>query len=185
MYCKHCGKQIADDSVYCQFCGSKQDIDDASKSDRQNVKVELEGELKTTFSPKFPELTGLQNFCKNNIAILLIYGIWFVLNFILLVSGDGRNGFWPHPYLHRETLAEHSYKQYLPWSDKFVDSKFWDLGPEEITLDWDIDRYGWSEFLTYVVLIPLIIIAIRYIYKYFKNKSETTKFDPSEGLRRD
>ncbi len=25
MYCKHCGKQIADDSTFCQFCGGKLD----------------------------------------------------------------------------------------------------------------------------------------------------------------
>ena len=25
MYCKHCGKQIADDSMFCEFCGGKQD----------------------------------------------------------------------------------------------------------------------------------------------------------------
>ena len=25
MYCKHCGKKIADDSKYCNFCGGKQD----------------------------------------------------------------------------------------------------------------------------------------------------------------
>ena len=23
MYCKHCGKQIADDSSFCQYCGEK------------------------------------------------------------------------------------------------------------------------------------------------------------------
>lgn len=25
MYCKHCGKQITEDSSYCQYCGGKQD----------------------------------------------------------------------------------------------------------------------------------------------------------------
>lgn len=25
MYCKHCGKQIADDSAFCQYCGGKVD----------------------------------------------------------------------------------------------------------------------------------------------------------------
>ena len=25
MYCKHCGRQIADDSMFCEFCGGKQD----------------------------------------------------------------------------------------------------------------------------------------------------------------
>jgi hypothetical protein len=26
MYCKHCGKEIADNSTFCQYCGGKQDI---------------------------------------------------------------------------------------------------------------------------------------------------------------
>ena len=31
MHCKHCGKEIADNSSFCQYCGAKQDI--ASKTD--------------------------------------------------------------------------------------------------------------------------------------------------------
>jgi uncharacterized membrane protein YvbJ len=26
MYCKHCGKQIDEDSVFCQYCGKPQDV---------------------------------------------------------------------------------------------------------------------------------------------------------------
>lgn len=26
MYCKYCGKGIADDSLNCQYCGGKQDV---------------------------------------------------------------------------------------------------------------------------------------------------------------
>ena len=25
MYCKHCGKEIADNSVFCKYCGGKTD----------------------------------------------------------------------------------------------------------------------------------------------------------------
>lgn len=31
MYCKKCGKIIADDSVYCNYCGAKQTIDIVDK----------------------------------------------------------------------------------------------------------------------------------------------------------
>ena len=27
MYCKHCGKVIADDSKFCQHCGGKQTVE--------------------------------------------------------------------------------------------------------------------------------------------------------------
>lgn len=33
MYCKHCGKQIADDSSFCQYCGGKLDNSTAGHKD--------------------------------------------------------------------------------------------------------------------------------------------------------
>ena len=32
MYCKHCGKEIADDSKFCQHCGGKQTEESVSSS---------------------------------------------------------------------------------------------------------------------------------------------------------
>lgn len=32
MYCKHCGKEIADDSKYCQYCGGSQGQESKSSS---------------------------------------------------------------------------------------------------------------------------------------------------------
>lgn len=37
MYCKHCGKEIADNSNFCQYCGGKQDIN--TTTNRQDSKV--------------------------------------------------------------------------------------------------------------------------------------------------
>ena len=32
MYCKHCGKEIADDSVFCQYCGGElQELENEEK----------------------------------------------------------------------------------------------------------------------------------------------------------
>ena len=33
MYCKHCGKEIADDSKFCQYCGGSQTTENASPND--------------------------------------------------------------------------------------------------------------------------------------------------------
>ena len=33
MYCKHCGREIADDSKFCRHCGGSQTIEDAPHND--------------------------------------------------------------------------------------------------------------------------------------------------------
>ena len=37
-------------------------------------------------------------------------------------------------------------------------------------LDWDLDYYDFGEFCVYALLIPAIIVGIRYIYKLVKEK---------------
>lgn len=50
MYCKHCGKEIADDSTFCNYCGGKQsstnqnihnDDDTTAKIEVSPIKVEV------------------------------------------------------------------------------------------------------------------------------------------------
>jgi len=189
MYCKYCGKQIADDSTFCQYCGRKQSSNIELKTEQHNLRVELGGNLKASLAPELPKFTGLKNFYKNHAVLVLTYGLWFFLNLLLLINGDDRKGFWPHTYTDRDRVAEHTHLEYIPWTGQTVEGKSWDLGPEETKWDWDIDRYGWSEFLVYVVLIPFLIFIGFRIFKYFKDgrnrPTRLTKFNPSEGLRRD
>ena len=186
MYCKHCGKQISDDSTFCQYCGGQQNnIDPVS---RETLKVELGGEVKASLTPELPKLTGLKNFCEKNLTLILIYSVWLIINVLLLVNGGDRKGFWPHTYTHRERVAEHTHFEYIPWTEHTVETKSWDLGPEETKISWDVDTYGLSEFLIYVVLIPLLIYIGFQVFRYYKkqgsNPKKTIKFDPSEGLRK-
>lgn len=50
MYCKHCGKMIADDSKFCQHCGGKQDTHDSVLADsgdnNTTNKIEMEQKVK-------------------------------------------------------------------------------------------------------------------------------------------
>ena len=39
MYCKKCGKEIADDSVFCRYCGEKQDV-----FDNHDIQIEADEE---------------------------------------------------------------------------------------------------------------------------------------------
>ena len=38
MFCKHCGKEIADNSAFCQYCGGKQDVIDTT-SNSEEIKL--------------------------------------------------------------------------------------------------------------------------------------------------
>jgi len=58
MYCKKCGKKIADDSRYCQHCGGFQE-----------------------------ENAGFTNLSVKGKKWLWFYGIWFVANLIMLFWG--------------------------------------------------------------------------------------------------
>ena len=65
MYCKKCGKEIPEDSSYCNHCGTKQ--------------KEI----------SFNKLTDKQ---KNYV---LAYIIWLVVNILLLINGKNLDGFFP------------------------------------------------------------------------------------------
>jgi len=82
MYCKHCGKEIADDSKFCQHCGGKLDND---------VEV-IKGES------HIDKITS-KLFSNINKKYLYAYIVWVVINVILLISGGGyigaTNSFYP------------------------------------------------------------------------------------------
>lgn len=91
MYCKHCGKEIADDSKFCQYCGGK--IDDIiSPSQDKILKENLEG--KTT-NDNNSKNSSTNKWLKWGV----IYAIYVVLNILLLVSGNdspiSNEYFWP------------------------------------------------------------------------------------------
>ena len=89
MFCKHCGKQIADDSKFCQYCGKK---NDNSLPTSQGVSIEDANELKTT---------NVNQSSNKWLKWGIIYAIYVVLNILLLVSGDSIGSrsatdyFWP------------------------------------------------------------------------------------------
>ena len=85
MYCKHCGKEIADNSMFCQFCGG-------------NLQ-----ELKTR-KAKESLLTRFQSFSKGWQVAIMVYIVWFFAGMCVLIgmAPYGRRGdydfsevFWP------------------------------------------------------------------------------------------
>ena len=137
MYCKQCGKQISDDSIYCRHCGCRQS---------EVISSESEGDLNSTFSNGLDK-NHLKSLLSNKLGWLIGYGIYVIINVLFLVGGDtsstAKEDFWP-----------------------FGDPHF--LGHEPFNLnDYDI-----TEFLVYVLLIPLVLGWFWHIPKKDKQSIE-------------
>lgn len=110
MYCKHCGREIDDNSSFCKFCGKSQDS---------------------------------TNNTLTNKPIWIIYMIWAVANLYLLMGekeGDTSEYFFPCIF------------------------------NEDYYMHWNKTYYDFSEFITYVFLLPLICYVIYKIYKKHTDK---------------
>ncbi len=67
MYCKQCGKEIADNSVFCQHCGCKQDAK-TTPSEKKIIEI----------------TTTTINLSDKSKKWLVIYGAWFLMTLIFL-----------------------------------------------------------------------------------------------------
>lgn len=97
MYCKHCGKEIADDSKFCNYCGGGQ----------------LEN-LETIEVPK-EKMRTEKNFFSENVKFGLIgYGLWVVLNLYWLLSGEKSDeaNIYFQPFAAFEEYYESYYSYY-------------------------------------------------------------------------
>lgn len=132
MYCKYCGKNIANDSNFCQRCGRKQDIviDSTKKEEITSMKDNHNG--------KIIEIPTIKtNYSEKTKWIILGYGIWLTFNLFCLFAGNKFNA------------TEH----FLPFSD-----------------EWGLSYYDISEFIVYIVGLPLVIWGIMLFRKRLKEK---------------
>ena len=119
MYCKHCGKQIADDSTFCQYCGGKvmngsptQDssiilpVKGDNKSEESTpevvistkeanpIQVEFSKKGKNNSSTIANEIVGNLKMVGIALCIFLVY----MMGFVLIRSKDakplGENSYW-------------------------------------------------------------------------------------------
>lgn len=67
MFCKHCGKEIADDSAFCQYCGEQL---------QEKEKKQSSGSL----------LNRFKSLSKGWQITIMIYAIWFVAGICILVG---------------------------------------------------------------------------------------------------
>lgn len=65
MYCKHCGKEIADDSAFCQYCG---------------------GQLQEERKLKFISFKRFQSLSRNWQICIMCYVVWFLAGICVLIG---------------------------------------------------------------------------------------------------
>ena len=172
MYCKHCGKHISEDSTFCQYCGGKQ-VDDNNISDH-NQNININGNLNLSHGDSL--LNKIFQFCSKYKSICIAYAIWFILNLILLICGSDKDGFFPRIFKDYNWWHEYT----MPTTRAGYEKYSW-------AIEWEIEYYGWAEFIFYVALLPLVIYVIYILIKKYNTQNPKTplRFNPSEGLRRD
>ena len=84
MYCKHCGKQITDDSKFCQHCGGNQE--DTTTTSSTEVSSDSPSKEKVVEIP-----TIKANFSDTTKWWIIGCGIWLVINLYWLFAGDKSN----------------------------------------------------------------------------------------------
>lgn len=68
MYCKHCGKEISDDSSFCQYCG---------------------GQLQEEKKPKVSVLKRFRSLSRGWQITIMSYVTWFLMWILVLICVDG------------------------------------------------------------------------------------------------
>ena len=149
MYCKHCGKQIADDSKFCQNCGGIQD--DVSL---QNCSAETTS--KATEEKKIVEIPKIKaNLSDTTKWWICGCGIWVVINLYWLFAGD---------------KSSSASEYFQPFSDQ-MDSSY--------------SYYDITEFIVYVIGLPLIAWGLTMLNKKLNNDSENSTQSLESDTRKD
>ena len=141
MYCKHCGKEIADDSRFCQHCGRNLDalIDDSKEKETASRDMDSQG--------VFIKIPTLKSKVPQKIMWLsCAYIIWGLFNLYWLFAGE-KSGY--------------AVQYFQPFANISSEYSYYDI----------------TEFIVYVVGIPLAIWGVMLLLKRYRdNKAAILKF---------
>ena len=92
MYCKHCGKPIADDSSFCQYCGSKVDSCLIQKNDNTSIN---ENNIKPSIN-KGNTIKKNANYQQQHLKTLKRVGKWILVCVCVSLLGfwDSKKIYW-------------------------------------------------------------------------------------------
>ena len=144
MHCKHCGKQIANDSKFCSFCGgnveSIESLDHPKQETKQNLSSKKDESSKTDIkdeqiiNPKtVKKIEGLLGIGLSK-KVIGIYLVWFLIHLVLLLI-------------------------YWNSEDSFTRQYFWPFSKYST-----IESYHFTEFFFYTI-IPILILVIINLFK--------------------
>ncbi len=119
MYCKHCGRQVDDNSIYCPYCGKRliltnqygEEKEQREKEDIRNHQIKSKSKSRTNKNTKFPYPWGL--------VILILLAILGSLIFVLL-SQFGGDIPWISRFLRQSGNKSENkslYDNYIPPAD--------------------------------------------------------------------
>jgi len=144
MYCKNCGKEIPNDSKFCQHCGSGQSNNDSIQSER-----DCDNSASDNYKSNYGNIINVLSKSKKLIGI---YAIWVIINIILYCFGEKYVGSFvdlnSKNYFYPFTNANHPFV-----STHIFDARFYDI----------------TELLFYIILLPLVVFyGIQFIKKWNK-----------------
>lgn len=164
MYCKHCGREIADDSKFCRHCGGSQTIEDAPHNDVSKQKIH-----NIIVDSKDKEPSAIMYFVKNKIYIIL-YVVWIVINVLLLLQGESN--------VYEQTRTNFYSGGFSIDSNTFKSNEvfypFTSVG-YQTSYSFNVKYYDWTEFLVYCLLIPLIVYILIMVWKSSIGEGAKTK----------
>lgn len=106
MYCKNCGKEIADDSKFCQYCGTAQITEPAKEQPKPapEKKVVEIPTIKTNLSNKAKVWIG-------------VYAGWVLINFLCIFLNGQTLGDNEHFYpFERDDLEYYDFTEFLVYA---------------------------------------------------------------------
>ena len=86
---------------------------------------------------------------KREKICLKVYIVWFLIHCALLGAGENEDGFFP--------WNSYGFRWY------------------NLRCDWNVDHYGFPEFIVYVALIPVVMYFIYSSRKQNKNENKTSQ----------
>ena len=142
MYCKHCGKQIADDSSFCQYCGGKvtdesllQESSTILPANNENnseestpeviiatkganpIQVEVSKKGKDNNSTIANEIVGNLKMAGIALCIFLVYMMGFVLIHLKDVKPLDENSYWGESCYDPATMSS---SQMFHWQQHYA-----------------------------------------------------------------
>lgn len=131
MYCKNCGKEIDDSSRYCKFCGTDLSENEISRNPDKNGSG-----YRTNV-----QLDGKINHSLDPNQVTSIKA--FLQSNAVLIC----------------TYSIWFILNVVFWAAGEDENGFWPYNGND-HLSWDLDRYGLTEFLVYVLLIPFVTLSM-------------------------